>query len=204
MTFDQMMSGGAKIMDVLVYLSSKEGHQIQVRERLNYPVNYNMTTVAKMVFACFFIYMSQACPVSSTTKLGKFLLDLLPKTMTADYLVKNLSTFDMKNLDPSWIQHLDFTGLSTTAKNRLLLGTAGYRGPSAITYGIANAVWTDKHMCDKADFTRLALKAKAAQKILGTWLATGYFSCAAFAFNGEERLVAGYNVLGWGSRSARL
>jgi len=133
-TIKDFLIQGNYLFDSILYLSVP----VENREKLDvFPANWerpdnNAKHLARCMFVLYFFVLTQAnvpdiSKLQGNTRMPKFLSNVLHLNESADYYLRNLSTFNLVLMDHRWVRYVTFKGMSAEACARFSLGIAGYR-----------------------------------------------------------------------------
>jgi len=135
-----LMAAGARFMDAVFWLALPENERPDPSshpapkppQKQTFSTYNNYQDIARCMFFYFFYILTRArAPLPSSSRPGepvpKFLSQVLGITKGESEVAEYLSSFSLENIDPSWVRHIDLSGLSQESLNRFGLGVAGYR-----------------------------------------------------------------------------
>jgi hypothetical protein len=133
-TLVDLLSGGMRLFDAVVWLTAGRpaSHPIvadPAKTRENIP---SLSEVAKAVFYCYFMLITQARYPASRQQADKpvipnFLRAIMGLTQDQHVYVETICSFTPQQFDPRWAQYVKFEGMGQEVLSRFGLGVAGYR-----------------------------------------------------------------------------
>lgn len=133
-TLVDLLAAGMKLFDAIVWLTA--GRPKEYPLRLDPTITKekipSMHNVARSVFYCFFMLVTQArypAPKSAAEKpkIPNFLRTIMGMEEEQHYYVEMVCSFNPQKFDPAWAKFVKFEGLGQEVLSRFGLGVAGYR-----------------------------------------------------------------------------
>jgi hypothetical protein len=131
---------GTRLFDALCYFSIPELQRPEVEiDALDAEdEDPSLESISKSVFYVYmYILIRGRAPIAEddaeNAPVPKFLTTVMGLTDKPTSYVNNISSFNLNQMDHTWIKHVTINNLSQKAQNRLALGMAGYRLPAALT-----------------------------------------------------------------------
>jgi len=143
-TLVDLLAHGMKLFDAIVWLTAgrPESHPLTVEPSLTKDKIPSMHEVARAVFYCYFMLVTQArYPVSRSEtekpRIPNFLKTIMGMDKEQHIYVDTICSFAPQKFDPAWAQYVSFANFGQEVLSRFGLGVAGYRmfGP----FGLYNA-----------------------------------------------------------------
>jgi len=140
-TLVELLEKGMKLFDAIVWLTARrpKSHPLMVDPKMTKDQIPSMHEVARAVFYCYFMLVTQArYPVhqneSQKPKIPNFLRTIMGMALDQHVYVDTICTFPPQKFDPAWVKHVSFAGFGQEVLSRFGLGVAGYRmfGPFAL------------------------------------------------------------------------
>jgi hypothetical protein len=130
----ELIQHGMKPLDAIVWMNGKDRpHSLAITVRdAEDDEALNMGAIFSGFFCWYFSIFTQGTHIGAGDP--KFILNVLNLGAHWKSLVNNLSSADIAKFPISWVQNVDINRLSDKSKNRLALGAAGHRYPSALKY----------------------------------------------------------------------
>lgn len=133
-TLTDLLAHGMKLFDAIVWLTAGRptSHPLSVEPSLTKDKIPSMHEVARSVFYCYFMLVTQArYPVSKNEsdkpRIPNFLKSIMGMDKEQHVYVDTICSFAPQKFDPAWAQHVNFTGFGQEVLSRFGLGVAGYR-----------------------------------------------------------------------------
>lgn len=133
-TLVDLMNVGMKLFDAIVWLTAGKpaSHPLQVDPGMKLEGIPSLHTVARSVFYCYFMLVTQArYPVSKNAtdkpKIPNFLRTIMGMDKDQHVYVETICSFEPSKFDPAWAKYVQFAGFGQETLSRFGLGTAGYR-----------------------------------------------------------------------------
>jgi hypothetical protein len=133
-TLTDLLNSGMKFFDAVIWLSAGRPNTHQLREdpsikKEDLPL---MNDVARSIFYIYFNLVTQArYPAgryqAEKVKIANFLIRVMQMDQPQEYYVDMVCSFDIRLLDPRWIEFVNFQGFGQQVQSRFGLGVAGYR-----------------------------------------------------------------------------
>lgn len=134
------ISCGTRLFDALCYFSIPELQRPEVEiEALDAnDEDPSLESISKSVFYVYmYILIRGRAPIAEddadNAPVPKFLTAVMGLNDKPTSYANNIASFNLNQMDHTWIKHVTITVLSQKAQNRLALGMAGYRLPAALT-----------------------------------------------------------------------
>jgi len=129
-----LLSYGMKLFDAIVWLTAgrPESHPLQIDPTLTASELPSMHDIARSVFFCYFMLITQArYPVSRSNpdkpKIPNFLRVIMGLDQEQHTYVEKICSFEPQKFDPSWAKFISFRNFGQETLSRFGLGVAGYR-----------------------------------------------------------------------------
>lgn len=133
-TLAELVGIGMKLFDAVVWLSSPEKDEthFNVDAGMNEADIPNMQQIARAVFYCYFMLLTQARYPSTgqegeSAKVPKFLTAIMGLNDPPGNYVRTVCSFTVQKFDPKWIRYVEFEAFGQEVLSRFGLGVAGYR-----------------------------------------------------------------------------
>lgn len=133
-TLVELLEIGMKLFDAIVWLTANRpaSHPLEVDPGMIKSDIPSMHTVARSVFFCYFMLVTQArYPASQAAKdpprIPNFLRTIMGMEEEQHVYVENICSFEPAKFDPAWARHVQFRGFGQEVLSRFGLGVAGYR-----------------------------------------------------------------------------
>lgn len=133
-TLTELVGRGMKLFDAIVWLTAGRptSHPLMVEPTLTKEKIPSMHEIARAVFYCYFMLVTQArYPVSRNEtekpRIPNFLKTIMGMDKEQHVYVDTICSFSPQKFDPAWAQHVNFTGFGQEVLSRFGLGVAGYR-----------------------------------------------------------------------------
>jgi len=133
-TLAELLVLGMRLFDAVIWITADRpvSHPIQVDPTMRKESIPSMHDVARAVFYCYFMLVTQArYPVSSKEKDKPKIPNFLKAIMGLDdeqhVYVERICSFEPQKFDPAWARFVNFNGFGQEVLSRFGLGVAGYR-----------------------------------------------------------------------------
>lgn len=133
-TLVQLLEVGMKLFDAIVWLTAGRpaSHPLTLEPGMPKENIPSLHSVAKSVFYCYFMLVTQArYPVSAKAtekpKIPNFLRTIMGMDEEQHVYVERICSFEPVKFDPAWAKYVKFEGFGQETLSRFGLGTAGYR-----------------------------------------------------------------------------
>lgn len=133
-TLVDLLKSGMKLFDAVVWLTAKRpsSHPLEVDPAMKLESIPSMHDIARSVFFCYFMLLTQArYPVSRNNnekpRIPNFLKTIMGMDKEQHVYVETICSFEPSKFDPSWARHVTFDGFGQEVLSRFGLGVAGYR-----------------------------------------------------------------------------
>lgn len=133
-TLADLVNKGMKLFDAVVWISAGRpvSHELKVDPAMKKESIPSMQDVARAVFYCYFMLLTQArYPVprkeSNKPKVPNFLRNIMGMQEEQSHYVELVCSFPPQQFDPAWAQYVSFKGFGREVLSRFGLGVAGYR-----------------------------------------------------------------------------
>lgn len=170
-TLTDLLAHGMKLFDAIVWLTAGRpaSHPLTVEPSLTKDKIPSMHEVARAVFYCYFMLVTQArYPVSRSEtekpRIPNFLKTIMGMDKEQHVYVDTICSFSPQKFDPAWAKHVSFAGFGQEVISRFGLGVAGYRmfGP----FGLYNPKPDmDQSLLPAFEFARKIAKAPSSWNI---------------------------------------
>lgn len=172
-TLKSLLQGGTKIMDALLYLSVPNEDRVDPGRVDIVAVEYSPDQIARDVFVLFFALLSQARAITDDLFMAAFLKNVMGVNENASVIARRLASFNLQKMRHTWVKYIKIEGLGVEARNRLALGVAGYRMPSALIYTEPDAVFIPSSGVSAVQFNRFNEIAIRVREVIKGWLNEG-------------------------------
>jgi hypothetical protein len=133
-TLVDLLKVGMKLFDAIVWLTAgkPKSHPLEIDPGMKVASIPSLHNVAKSVFYCYFMLVTQArYPVSKNAsdkpKIPNFLRTIMGMDKDQHTYVETICSFEPVKFDPAWAKYVHFSGFGQETLSRFGLGTAGYR-----------------------------------------------------------------------------
>lgn len=133
-TLVDLLKVGMKLFDAIVWLTAgrPESHPLRVDPTMKPESIPSLHDVARSVFYCYFMLITQArYPVSKATaekpKVPNFLKAIMGLDQEQHVYVERICSFEPQKFDPQWARYVNFRNFGQETLSRFGLGVAGYR-----------------------------------------------------------------------------
>merc|ERR1711907_285105 len=128
-TFRFLFDHGTDIITALTFLVDNNRGSFTRHEPVDRPENYTQKVIGEAVFVSYFYLLTQnKTPLEvGNGYQAKLFENTLRRSLSNEEADKLMFREGLSYIDPSWIKYVKYDSLSSIARNRLALGTAGYR-----------------------------------------------------------------------------
>lgn len=133
-TLTELLQLGMKLFDAIVWLHAGRpaSHPLRIDATLTKDQIPSMHEVARSVFYCYFMLLTQArypAPSSAAEKprIPNFLRTIMGMEKEQHYYVEMICSFAPQKFDPAWVKFVSFNKFGQEVLSRFGLGVAGYR-----------------------------------------------------------------------------
>lgn len=133
-TLVDLLKVGMKLFDAVVWLHAGRptSHPLRVDPTITPDKIPSLHTVARAVFYCYFMLLTQArypSPASAKekAKIPNFLRVIMGMEEAQETYVETICSFEPQKFDPTWVKYIRFENFGQEVLSRFGLGVAGYR-----------------------------------------------------------------------------
>jgi len=130
----ELVGLGMRLFDAVVWLHAGRptSHPLVIEPTLTPDTIPSMHEVARAVFYCYFMLLTQArYPASAAStdkpKIPNFLRVIMGMEDDQSSYVERICSFEPQKFDPAWVQYVSFRNFGQEVLSRFGLGVAGYR-----------------------------------------------------------------------------
>lgn len=149
-TYVQLVKAGNKLIDIMYFLAigNKKNFQFTKWDYDGEPPVIKETDTAEAVFVLWFYLMSRgAAPTEEDEKKGvptpRFVTEVMHLKKKPYEYMKILASFDLNQMDATWIKGINLNKLGDETRQRMGLGVAGHRYLDVFKQFLPSKILTD-------------------------------------------------------------
>jgi hypothetical protein len=130
----QAIQHGTRFFDALFYfaLPNDQRPQVQLGVVVQGELETTILSVKRrLLWMAIFLMLRGSYPSDAENNVGAnvpaFLRNICGMDISPAALAESLATFNLRNINPNWIRHINWTTFAPEIRQRLGLGLAGYR-----------------------------------------------------------------------------
>jgi hypothetical protein len=133
-TVKEAMRYGTKFFDGLLYFMIPQARRPNVEQGVDGIAGLDglvMETKRKLLWLAIFLMLRGSYPEAAGTQVGtnvpSFLVNICGMRISPHELSFALASFDLKKINPGWVEAIDWRGFAPEIRQRFALGLSGYR-----------------------------------------------------------------------------